>query len=97
MNSDSEVYLVDHKVDRQKQIEALELGDTISIARRVDLTFGISPEVITEHRRQLRGVMDVQCYRARRKVTTAEFKVENGSFLTTDAAMMIVATVTRIN
>lgn len=97
MTSDKEVYLVDEKVDRQKQIESLELGDSIALVKRVDLSFGVNPDNLITFRKKLRGVMDVQCHRARRRLPDAEFKVENGSFITSDASMMIVVTITRMN
>lgn len=93
--SDQELYEIPDRENRQQQIEMLDLNETVSIARRVDLTFGISPEVVAEHVKQVRGILDQQAHRARRKHKERKFKVENGQFLTREAAMMIVATCTR--
>ena len=92
---DQELYEVPEGEDRQKQIEKLPLGETISISRRIDLTFGCDPEKITQHNKQVRGILDQQTHRARRKDKSKQYKVENGSFLTRDGAMIIVAACTR--
>lgn len=93
--SDQELYEVPEQENRQQQIENLELNETVSIARRIDLTFGIAPDMVAQHVKQVRGILDQQAHRARRKHKERQFKVENGSFLTREAAMMIVATCTR--
>lgn len=97
MSADNELYVVPIREDRQKQIETMDIGDTVSIARRIDLTFGIDPEKLTQHTKQVRGILDTQAHRARRKSKAREYTVENGSFLTKSGALLIVCTVTRIS
>lgn len=90
-----ELFEVPIREDRQRMIEKLPLGETVAIARRVDLSLGADPEKISQHNKQVRGILDQQTHRARRKIKTAEYKVENGSFLTRDGSLIIVAVCTR--
>lgn len=90
------MFVVPRKDNRQTQIEAMELGDTISISRRVDLTMGIAEDAIKDHNHQIRGILDQQASRARRRIRGSKFTVENGTFLTRSGALMLVAVCTRV-
>lgn len=91
-----EVYEISRKENRQSKIEALDIGDTVAIARRVEMQHGFADGAITEHNKQIRGIADQQAHRARRRFTERKFKVENGSFMTRDGALIITAAVTRV-
>lgn len=93
---DQELYEVPDRENRQSQIETLPIGETISISRRVDLTFGTNPDALAAHTKQVRGILDQQTHRARRKYKANTYRVENGSFLTREGAIIIVAACTRI-
>ena len=90
------MFVVPRTENRQAQIEAMELGDTVSLSRRVDLSMGLAEETIREHTHQLRGILDQQATRARRKVKGSKFTVENGTFITRANALIIVAVCTRV-
>lgn len=83
------------KENRQAAIEGLDIGDCVSIARRIHLQFGIEKDGIQQHTDQVRGIMDQQTHRARRKTKGRKFKVEHGSFITRDGALIITAVCTR--
>lgn len=91
-----EVYEIARKENRQSQIEEADIGDSVAIARRVEMQHGFAEGAISEHNKQVRGIMDQQVYRARRRFKERAFKVENGSFMTRDGALIVVATCTRI-
>lgn len=91
----TEFYDIARKDSRQRQIEALEIGDSVAVARRVEIRYGIAEGALQAHRDQMRGIIDQQCHRARRKLPTRKFTVENGSFMTSAEAIMLVAVVTR--
>lgn len=80
---------------RQSQIEALDIGESIAIARRIDLTMGCDPDDLSEMNDRIRGIMDQQVNRARRKGVN-DFKVETGRFVTRDGSLMLVAVCSRI-
>ena len=84
------------KENRQSKIEAMELGETISISRRLSLDMGITQEAVAEHVHQLRGILDQQATRARRRVPKAQYTVENGAFITRSGALVLSAICTRI-
>lgn len=90
------MFVVPRTENRQTQIEAMDLGDTVSISRRVDLTMGLAEDAVKNHTHQIRGILDQQATRARRKVRGSKYVVENGSFVTRSGALMIVAVCTRI-
>jgi flagellar motor switch protein FliG len=94
--TEPELYEIPERENRQTLIETLPIGETISISRRVDLTFGVNPEALSEHTKQVRGILDQQTHRARRKHKTHEYKVENGSFLTREGAIILTAACTRV-
>lgn len=96
MSQSKEVYVIPKKLNRQSEIDSMEIGQTVSIARRIDLSFGISPEQTQDHSRLLRGILDQQANRARRKDRTKEYTVENGTFISRGGAMIVCATVTRL-
>ena len=79
---------------RQAQINALDMGESIAVAHRMDLTFGIATDSISKMTRLLRGGLDKQANRARKSIG-AEYTVENGSYLTNAGAIVIVCTITR--
>jgi len=91
-----EVYEISRKENRQTQIEQMDIGDTVSIARRIEMQHGFAEGAISEHNKQIRGIADQQAHRARRRLKERKFKVENGSFLTRDGALVVVAAVTRV-
>lgn len=83
---------------RSKQIAALAVGESVSIARRIDLVFGMTQKEIQAHTRQVRGNMDSEIARARRKFSGRTFTVENGAFVCSrSAAYIIVAVATRMS
>ena len=92
-----EVFIIDPKENRQAQIERADIGDSVSLARRIDLQFGLPDGAISKHTKQVRGIIDQQVHRARRRYKDRGFTVENGCFLTRDGALMVVAVCTRTN
>ena len=91
------MYVVPAKETRQAQIEAMEIGDSVSISRRLTLDMGITQDAIAEHTHQIRGIFDQQASRARKRVTGSQYMVENGAFITRGGALVITAVCTRIN
>ena len=92
----NEVYVIPKKLNRQLEIDTMDIGQTVSLARRIDLSYGISPEQAMDHSKQLRGILDQQTHRARRKDKSKQYVVENGNFISRGGAMVICATVSRI-
>lgn len=90
------MFVIGQKENRQAQIDAMELGDTVSISRRIDLSMGIAPDTVKNHNHQIRGILDQQATRARRRSPGSKFIVENGKFVTRDDALILVAVITRI-
>ena len=82
--------------NRQAQIEKADIGDVVSLGRRVDLSFGLPDGLIAKHTETLRNTLDTQVHRARKKHPERRYTVENGHFLTRSGALMIVASCTRI-
>lgn len=80
---------------RAAQIKKLDIGESVSYARRVELKYGFSEGAISLHTRQVRGNIDQQAHRARRQDPHRKYKVENGSFMTMEGALILVAVVTR--
>lgn len=91
-----EVYEISRKENRQDQIERMDIGDTVSISRRIELQHGFAENAISEHNKQVRGIADQQAHRARRRLKDHRYKVENGSFMTRDGALIITAAITRV-
>lgn len=91
-----EVYEISRKENRQTQIEQADIGDTVAIARRVEMQHGFADGAIAEHNKQVRGIADQQAHRARRRFKDRKFKVENGSFMTRDGALIVTAAITRV-
>lgn len=91
-----EVYEISRKENRQGQIEQMDIGDTVAIARRVDLRHGFADGAISEHNKQIRGIADQQAHRARVRFKDRKFKVENGSFMTRDGALVVTSAITRV-
>lgn len=91
-----EVFEIEQKENRQAQIEQMDIGDTVSISRRVEMMHGFAEGAIAEHNRQLRGIADQQTHRARRRFKERKFKVENGSFMTREGALILTAAITRV-
>lgn len=92
---DNEVFEISRKENRQDRIETMDIGDTVAIARRIEMQYGFGEGAIAEHNRQVRGIADQQTHRARRRLKERKFKVENGSFMTRDGALIVVAVITR--
>ena len=91
-----EVYEISRKENRQDQIERMDIGDTVSISRRIELQHGFAEGAISEHNKQVRGIADQQAHRARRRLKDHRYKVENGSFMTRDGALIVIAAITRV-
>ncbi len=91
-----EVYEISRKENRQDQIERMDIGDTVSISRRIELQHGFAEGAISEHNKQVRGIADQQAHRARRRLKDHRYKVENGSFMTRDGALIVTAAITRV-
>lgn len=75
---------------RAKAIENLEPGESLSIAKRVALDFGVTSDELTSIKDQLRGVIDGQVHRTRRKHTGRLYKTEIVSALTPQGAALII-------
>lgn len=84
------------KIDRQAQIDAADIGDVVSIGRRIDLSFGLPEGLIAKHTDQMRGILDTQALRARRRHPGRKYSVENGYFMTRSGALMVIVTCTRV-
>ncbi len=80
---------------RQSTINNMEVGESVSIAHRMDLTFGIEKDAVSSMSTLLRGNLDQQANRARKR-TGREYVVENGSYLTKAGALVVCCTVTRL-
>lgn len=81
---------------RQAMLEALDIGDTFSLAHRVDLSGGLNDGVIGHHVDTLRQIIDTQTHRARKKYRERKFSVENGHFVTRGCALIITVACTRV-
>lgn len=84
----------DEAPTRQAQINGMEVGQSVALAHRMDLSFGIDRDAVTRMTKLLRGNLDQQANRAR-KATRNEYTVENGSYLTSAGALIVCCTVTR--
>ena len=67
MSKNDTNFVVSKRDNRQDQIERLEIGDSVAVARRLSLDFGLPKDTITSHLHALRGTLDQQCSRVRRK------------------------------
>lgn len=83
-------------LSRDQQVRDLEPGASISIADRVDMSFGLDADGISVRTRQLRGIIDQSANRARKAIRDSEYIVENGMFVTKQGALVISAVVTRL-
>lgn len=83
------------KENRQQQIENLDIGETISISRRIILQ-QVPEGAIKAHMDRLRGVADRQTHRARQRRRENQYTTEIGSFITRDGAMILVCAITRL-
>ena len=91
-----DVYAIAPKDNRQAQIEALDIGDSISVSRRFVIHNGFRENLIAEETHKLRSILDQQVMRARRRYRDQEYTVENVSGLTRAGALMLTAVVTRV-
>lgn len=85
-----------HPNSRQNTIEMLEPGESYSVAKRVDLTFGLSDSEKKKHLELGRGSLESMVHRARTKHRGRKYRVE--SFIghaSQDAAIFFVAVATR--
>lgn len=92
----TELYEISRKENRQDQIEQMDIGDTVAIARRIELRHGFADDAISNHNKQVRGIADQQTHRARRRFNERRFKVENGSYMTREGALIVTAAITRV-
>lgn len=81
---------------QQRRIEAMDIGDTISVSRRLDLSFGLSHQALQEHRQDVRASMDQQAIRARRRMRPNDYTVELVESLTRSGVLIITAACTRV-
>lgn len=89
--------LISAHTNRQSLINKMEIGDTVSISRRVEMQYGFAPGAIAKHHNQLRGNLGQQADRARKLFKDREFKVECGSFMTSEGAMIVTAAISRLS
>ena len=80
---------------RQAQLERLEVGDCLSLARRVDLIYGVPEGALAKLTDELRATMDVQVNRLRRHFTERTYAVQIGKFVTQSGEIMLVVVCTR--
>lgn len=86
-----------HPNSRKSTIELLDIGDSYSVARRLDLTFGLSDAERIKHTEQVRVSVESMAARARRKNPGRKFVVE--SFIghpSSKAVIFVSAVVTRL-
>lgn len=81
---------------QQKRIELMDIGDTISTSRRIDMTGGLDQKLLIDNRAFVRSTMDQQAQRARRKMRPADYIVELTEGLTRAGALIITAAITRV-
>lgn len=94
--STKELYVIPRNESRQAQLEALAIGESVTISKRIEMEYGCPPGTIGNHSERLRGIMDQQVNRARRKRREYRYTVENGSFLTRSGAIILNVVATRI-
>ena len=75
---------------RAQAIENLEPGESISISKRVALDFGITADEVVSIKDQLRGIMDGQVHRVRRKYSGRIYRTEIVSAVSPQGAGFIV-------
>lgn len=88
--------VVKPRESRQAMIEALDLGESVSISRRIELEAGLSQEAMQDLTHMLRASLDQQTGRARRNRRDVQYTVENGAFITRSGALVLTAVCTRI-
>lgn len=95
--SDQEMFVIERHDSRQSQIESMDIGDSVAIARRVDLSYGVPEGRLKALMETLRGTADQQTRRARRRFTERTFTAEQGTIITTSGAALLVVVVTRLS
>ncbi len=80
---------------RVRRIESLGINDTLSVAQRIDLTWGVDKATISGHKEMLRGSLGSQTHTVRKKFPNRSFMLETGEFLTGSGCLMLVAALTR--
>jgi hypothetical protein len=91
------MFVISHGENRQRVIDAMEIGATVSMSVRLDTIMGLPEDAIANHMHMLRGNLDQQARRSRRKFPEKQFIVEGGSFIVTrSSAIMLVAVCTRL-
>lgn len=88
--------VVEPKFNRQRAIDGMEIGDSVSISRRIELDYGIAKEVLNKHIQQLRSNLDQQATRAAARNKPSKYTVEVGSFISQSGALNVVAVCSRI-
>lgn len=92
---DSEEQVIAFDATRAAQIKRLDVGESVSVVRRIEIKYGFGEGALAHHAKQIRGIVDQQAHRARKQMPSRKFKVENGTFLTQDGALIICAAITR--
>lgn len=93
---DDDLFEILPEESRRHKILNMGIGEAASIARRIDISFGISNKVLRDNIKAVRGSLDQQASRARRMFPEREYRVENGSFVVNDGALVVVAICTRL-
>lgn len=83
------------RYNRQGDIETMEVGDSVSLSHRIDLSFGVPDKAIQLHTDRLRGSLDSQASRAKRKLPGRNYVVENGLYITKAEALIVTVALTR--
>lgn len=90
-----DLYEITKKESRQGLIAELDIGDSVAISRRINLSFGVDPAAMSQHSNRLRGVLGQQAHRARRQFKERKFEIETGTFITAAGNLHVVSTITR--
>lgn len=83
------------RYNRQRDIETMEIGETLSISYRIDLSFGIPDGAVQLHTDRVRSTLDAQATRAKKKIPGRQYVVENGHYISAREALIITAALTR--
>lgn len=75
---------------RASALEDMMEGETISTSLRLPLDYGVNASEYSKHITRLRGTMDAQVARARRKNPGRTYVVENVAAITSRGDAMIV-------
>lgn len=87
---------VTRRENRSGLLSELDIGESVSISSRIDLSFGLPEKRIRDEVDRLRQTLDTQVSRVRRKFREREYIVENGSFITPRQGVVITAVATRL-